>query len=141
MTQGAPKKFTSVGVQTDSSSKDEGKVLAPSKQTQTQTVKASSPQRQKKTSLTKETLGEVKSLSQKAVTKKQTNNNNQNKNDKGPTPGNPLTALSVEPDGESDMDTENSSAGLESRSRSISPKNTHKGGSKRRSGSRKKKPS
>ena len=31
VTQGAPKKFTSVGVQTDSSSKDEGKVLAPSK--------------------------------------------------------------------------------------------------------------
>ena len=146
VTQGAPKKFTSVGVQTDSSSKDEGKVLAPSKKTQTQTAKASSPQRQKKTSLTKttltkETLGEVKSLSQKAVTKKQTNNNHQNKNDKGPTPGNPFTALSVEPDGESDMDTENSSAGLESRSRSISPKNTHKGGSKRRSGSRKKKPS
>ena len=114
------------------------------KKTQTQTAKASSPQGQKKTSLTKttltkETLGEVKSLSQKAVTKKQTNN--QNKNDKGPTPGNPFTALSVEPDGESDMDTENSSAGLESRSRSISPKNTHKGGSKRRSVSRKKKPS
>ena len=116
--------------------------MAPSKKTQT--AKASSPQGQLKTSLTKttltkNTLGEVKSLSQKAVTKKQTNN--QNKNDKGPTLGNPFKALSVESDGESDMDTEKSSAGLESRSRSVSPKNTHKGGSsQRRSGSRKKSP-
>ena len=124
--QGAPQKFKSVGVQTDLSSKDEGKVLAPSKKLQTS--QTSNPQDQLQTNLTnltKKTLGEAKSRSPKTIT------NNQNM-------GNRFEALSVESD-ESAMETENSSGGLESRSRSLSPRKTRKGGSKHRwSGSRKK---
>ena len=127
--QGAPQKFKSVGVQTDLSSKDEGKVLAPSKKLQTS--QTSNPQGQLQTNLTnlsKKTLGEAKSWSPKTIT------NNQNM-------GNRFEALSVESD-ESAMETENSSSGLESRSRSLSPRKTHKGGSKhRRSRSTKKKSS
>ena len=113
--QGAPQKFKSVGVQTDLSSKDEGKVLAPSKKLQTS--QTSNPQDQLQTNLTnltKKTLGEAKSRSPKTIT------NNQNM-------GNRFEALSVESD-ESAMETENSSGGLESRSRSLSPRKTRKGG-------------
>ena len=131
--QGAPQKFKSVGVQTDLSSKDEGKVLAPSKKLQTS--QTSNPQDQLQTNLTnltKKTLGEAKSRSSKTITNKQTNNQNM---------GNRFEVLSVESD-ESAMETENSSGGLESRSRSLSPRKTRKGGSKhRRSGSTKKKSS
>ena len=88
-----PKNFKSVGVQTDLSSKDEGKVLAPSKKLQTS--QTSNPQDQLQTNLTnltKKTLGEAKSRSPKTIT------NNQNM-------GNRFEALSVESD-ESAMETE-----------------------------------
>ena len=70
--QGAPQKFKSVGVQTDLSSKDEGKVLAPSKKPQTS--QTSNPQDQLQTNLTnlnKKTFWEAKSRNKKTVTNKQ----------------------------------------------------------------------
>ena len=134
--QGAPKKFTSVGVQTDHSAKDEGKVLTPSKKIQTPKTGNTQDQAQTtptRTALAQKIAGDHISRNQKVATNKLMNKQ---------TTGNPFEALSVESDEESAMETENSSCGLESRSHSLSPRKIHKSGSnQRRSSSSKKKSS